>query len=137
MIGTSPPKQKLLLSVTLRAKIVVTAASTALPPFFKDARPAATASLPPAQTAPCLPSACQPISGFVFCFVCPGADVQDASTAKRPMVKFRINGISMDTRGDVAHTACNRLNHRTTANATENVGNFRRKNLHLCRLLRF
>jgi hypothetical protein len=137
MIGTSPPKQKLMLSVTLRAKMVVTAASTALPPFFKAARPAATASLPPAQIAPCLPSACQPISGFGFCFVCPGADVQNASTAKRPMVKFRMKGFSMGARGHVAWISCKRLNHRTTGNATENVGIFRRKNLHLCRLLRF
>ena len=43
--------------MTVRARIVATAASTALPPLFKVASPASTASAPPATTAPFLPDA--------------------------------------------------------------------------------
>src|SRR5215510_8771751 len=59
MIGTSPPKQKSVASVTLSARIVPTAASAALPPPRRTVSPASTASCPPAATAPCLPLACQ------------------------------------------------------------------------------
>src|SRR6266851_1348675 len=51
-MGTSPPKQKELLSVTLRAKMVAAAASAALPPLLRTLMPASTASCPPAATAP-------------------------------------------------------------------------------------
>src|SRR5215831_3889240 len=60
MIGTSPPKQKPPESVTLRARIVAAAASAAFPPPLRICRPAATASAPPALTAPWLPVASEP-----------------------------------------------------------------------------
>src|SRR5262245_1023302 len=58
-MGTSPPKQKAVLSVTLRASMVATAASAAVPPPLRTARPASTASCPPAATAPWVPVAFQ------------------------------------------------------------------------------
>src|SRR5262245_16560741 len=54
-MGTSPPKQNALLSVTLSARMVATAASGALPPDLRTDSPAATAPFPPAATAPFLP----------------------------------------------------------------------------------
>src|SRR5262245_527069 len=58
-MGTSPPKQKALASVTLSARMVAAAASAALPPAFRISRPASTAPCPPATTAPLLPDAFQ------------------------------------------------------------------------------
>ena len=46
--------------MTLRARIVATAASVALPPAFRTSIPASTASRPPAATAPSWPVPCQP-----------------------------------------------------------------------------
>src|SRR4051812_9449345 len=58
-MGTSPPKQKAPLSVTLNAMMVAAAASAALPPSVRMLRPAATACCPPAETAPFVPLAFQ------------------------------------------------------------------------------
>src|ERR1051326_9013610 len=59
MMGTSPPKQNAVLSVTLSARMVATAASAALPPALRRVRPASIASWPPAATAPFFPAAFQ------------------------------------------------------------------------------
>src|SRR2546425_293461 len=82
MIGTSPPKQNAVLSVTDSARMVVTAASTALPPLLSIAMPASTASCPPAATAPFLPAACHvpPFGGWTTSWpLRPGAVAREKS----------------------------------------------------------
>src|SRR5438105_9148747 len=79
-MGTSPPKQNELLSVTLRAKIVAAAASAALPPLLRTLTPAFTASCPPAATAPLGPDPFQSGGGTG----CADTRVADRARSRQP-----------------------------------------------------
>src|SRR5262245_57007512 len=93
-MGTSPPKQNDWASVTLRAKIVAAAASTALPPALRISSPASTAPWPPAATAPFLPlpDHVPGRDGCRFCSGCAGSGWADAAATPRTSEKTRNAG---------------------------------------------